>query len=129
MEEIGRIRESQVPLDAKKQLAKRIVADFHSAEEAERVASTWGGLPPLETLDRSEVTDSRLNRALAQARLVSSVTEADKIIKANGVSIFTVPAGEEVNVTGPAQKLAAGDYVVRVGKKYKHLFLPLNAPQ
>jgi tyrosyl-tRNA synthetase len=129
MEEIGRIRESQLPLDAKKQLAKRIVTDFHSAEEAERVASTWGGLPPLETLDRSEVTDSRLNRALAQARLVSSVTEADKIIKANGVSIFAVPAGEEVNVTGPAQKLAAGDYVVRVGKKYKHLFLPLNAPQ
>jgi tyrosyl-tRNA synthetase len=129
MEEIGRIREAQVPLDSKKQLAKRIVTDFHTAEEAERVASTWGGLPPLEALDRFEVTDSRLNRALAQARLVSSVTEADKIIKANGVSIFTVPAGEEVNVTGPAQKLAAGDYVVRVGKKYKHLFLPLNAPQ
>ena len=35
-----------------------------------------------------EVTDGRLNRALMQARFVSSVTEADKIIKSNSVSVF-----------------------------------------
>jgi tyrosyl-tRNA synthetase len=129
MEEIGGIRESHSPLDAKKHLAKRIVTDFHTAEDADRVAAAWGGLPPLETLDRFEVTDGRLNRALTQARFVSSVTEADKIIKSNSVSIFAVPSADEVAVTSPAQKLAAGDYIVRVGKKYKHLFVQAHAPQ
>ncbi|HYP04860.1 MAG TPA: tyrosine--tRNA ligase, partial [Bryobacteraceae bacterium] len=53
--EIAAIRESQSPLDAKKKLAKRIVTDFHSSDEADRVASSWGGLPPIETLDHFEV--------------------------------------------------------------------------
>ena len=95
---------TQNPLDAKKQLAKRIVADFHSAEEAERVASSWGGLPPVETLDHFTVTDARMNRVLVQARFVSSVTEADKIIKSNGVSVNAVASGDEIAVTGPAHK-------------------------
>ena len=122
LEEIGRLR-MQNPLEAKKQLAVRIVTDFHSAEEAERVASSWGGLPPVETLDHHSVTDARINRALVQARFVSSVTEADKIIKSNGVSVNAVASGVEIAVTGPAQKLEPGDYIVRVGKKYKHVSL------
>ena len=51
MEEIASIRNSQTVLDAKKDLAKRIVKDFHSAAEADRVSSSWGGLPPVESLD------------------------------------------------------------------------------
>ena len=122
LDEIGHLR-TQNPLDAKKQLAIRIVKDFHSAEEAERVASSWGGLPPVETLDHHTVTDARINRALVQARFVSSVTEADKIIKSNGVSVNAVASGVEIAVTGPAQKLEPGQYIVRVGKKYKHVSL------
>ena len=44
-------------------------------------SSSWGGLPPVESLDHLLGTDSRLNRLLVQARFVNSVTEADKIIK------------------------------------------------
>lgn len=121
LEEIREIRSSQNPLDAKKSLAKRIVTDFHSSEEAERVSSAWGGLPPVETLDHFPVTDARLNRMLVQARFVSSVTEADKIIKSHGVSINTVASGDEIPVSGPAQKIEPGNYIVRVGKKYKHI--------
>jgi tyrosyl-tRNA synthetase len=121
LEELGHIRGTQNPLDAKKHLAKRIVADFHSTEEAERVSSAWGGLPPVETLDHFPITDSRLNRMLVQARFVSSVTEADKIIKSHGVSVNAVASGDEVPVSGPAHKLEPGDYIVRVGKKYKHV--------
>ncbi|HYI93400.1 MAG TPA: tyrosine--tRNA ligase [Bryobacteraceae bacterium] len=120
LDEIGHLR-TQSPLEAKKQLAMRIVKDFHSTEEAERVASSWGGLPPVETLDHHTVTDARINRALVQARFVSSVTEADKIIKSNGVSVNAVASGAEIAVTGPAQKLGPGHYIVRVGKKYKHV--------
>jgi tyrosyl-tRNA synthetase len=122
VEDIEKLR-SENPLDAKKQLAKRIVTDFHSSAEAERVASAWGGLPPVETLDHFTVTDARINRALVQSHFVSSVTEADKIIKSNGVSVNAVASGDEIAVTGPAQKLEPGHYIVRVGKKYKHISL------
>jgi tyrosyl-tRNA synthetase len=121
LDEVFQIRSTQNPLDAKKNLAKRIVTDFHSAGEAEQVASAWGGLPPVETLDHFAVTDPRINRLLVQARFVSSVTEADKIIKSNGVSVNTVPSGAEIAVAGPAHKLEPGEYVIRVGKKYKHV--------
>jgi tyrosyl-tRNA synthetase len=121
LEAISAMRETANPLDAKKDLAKRIVADFHSHEEAERVAAAWGGLPPVETLDHFQVTDSRVNRLLVQARFVASVTEADKIIKANGVSVSSAGSSAEVPVSGPAQKLEPGEYIVRVGKKYKHV--------
>jgi tyrosyl-tRNA synthetase len=129
LEEIAQIQSAQNPLDAKKDLARRIVKDFHSAEEAEQVASAWGGLPPVETLDHFSITDPRINRALVQARFVSSVTEADKIIKAHGVSVNIVKSGEEVRVTGPAHKLESGDYIIRVGKKYKHVSFVINAAE
>jgi tyrosyl-tRNA synthetase len=127
VDEIAELRRSESVLDAKKQLAKRIVTDFHSSDEADRVASAWGGLPPIETLDRFEVTDPRLNRALTQAKFVSSVTEADKIIKSNSVAVHHAESGDEIPVSGPAQKIEAGAYIIRVGKKYK--YVQVNAAQ
>jgi tyrosyl-tRNA synthetase len=121
MEEIERMRSTMNPIDAKKDLAKRIVTDFHSAEEAERVAASWGELPAIDTLEHVSVTDSRLNRLLTQARFAPSVTEADKLIKGNGVAVFAVPANSELPVTSPAHRLDAGEYIVRVGKRYKHV--------
>jgi tyrosyl-tRNA synthetase len=109
------------PITAKQNLAKRIVSDFHSAAEAERVASSWGSTPPVETLDHFTVADGRINRMLVQAKFVNSVTEADKLIKANSVAVFTVSGGDEIGVTAPAQRFDAGEYIVRVGKKYKHV--------
>jgi tyrosyl-tRNA synthetase len=119
--EIEEIKAQGNPLDAKKQLARRIVSDFHSAEEAERIASAWGGLPPLESLEHYAATDARMNRVLVQAKFVSSNTEADKIIKANGVAVYAVLSGDESAVSSPSQKLSPGEYIVRVGKKYKHV--------
>jgi hypothetical protein len=49
------------------------------------------------------------------------VTEADKLVKANSVAVFRVPSGEEVAIGGPAHKLDSGGYIVRVGKKYRHV--------
>jgi tyrosyl-tRNA synthetase len=120
--EIDAMRETVDPLTAKKDLARKIVSEFHSRDEAERVAEAWGGLPPVQTLEHFAVADARLNRALVQARFCNSVTEADKMIKAgSSVSVFGVPAGSEVPVTSPAQRLDSGEYIVRVGKKYKHV--------
>ncbi|MDX2149673.1 MAG: tyrosine--tRNA ligase [Bryobacteraceae bacterium] len=120
MDEIGRMRSTADAVAAKKDLARRIVTDFHSAEEAERVAAAWGGLPPVETLERHEVSDARLNRILVQAKFVPSVTEADKFLKtSNTVEVFVAGSGETVTVGGPSHKLSLGEYIIRVGKRHK----------
>ena len=119
MAEIERMKATGDPQVFKKELAKRIVTDFHGAAEAEQVAAAWGGIPAFETLDHCRVRDQRLNQILKQAEFVKSVTEADKMIKAGSVGVFTQPAGSEVAVTGPGQKLAPGKYIIRVGKRYK----------
>lgn len=122
VEEISAMRAGTDPLSAKKDLAKRIVADFHSAEEAARVADAWGGLPPVETLDHHTAADSRLNRVLLQARFAPSVTESDKLIKTpNTVAVFRVSDGLEIPLSGPAHRLDPGAYIVRVGRKYRHV--------
>jgi tyrosyl-tRNA synthetase len=121
LEEISQIRTTKDALTAKLELAKRIVAEFHSSSEAEQVASNWGGIPAVETLDHFISSDSRINRILLQAHFVNSVTEADKAIKANSVAVFSASGKDEFAVAGPAHRLEAGDYIVRVGKKYKHV--------
>jgi tyrosyl-tRNA synthetase len=124
-EEIAAIRSAMDPLTAKRNLAKRIVSDFHSPEEADHVSASWGGLPPVETLDHHSAADSRLNRVLMQARFVPSVTEADKLIKVpNTVAVYRVGTTGEIPFAGPAHRLDAGDYIVRVGKKYRHVTVP-----
>jgi tyrosyl-tRNA synthetase len=121
-DEIDRIRTTRDPLTAKRELAQRIVADFHSPGEGERVAAAWGSAPPVETLDHFAVSDPRLNRVLVQARFVSSVTEADKLIKApNSIALTRVGDAGEVVFSSPAHRLEPGEYIVRVGKKYKHV--------
>jgi tyrosyl-tRNA synthetase len=121
MEEIAQMRASMDPLAAKRDLAMRIVAEFHSRTDAERVAAAWGGLPPIETLERCSAADPRLNRVLVQARIVSSVTEADKLIKAGSVEVYLLPGEEPIALGGPSHRLDAGEYIVRAGKKYKHV--------
>jgi tyrosyl-tRNA synthetase len=121
LNEIEKMKMSLDPLAAKKDLAKRIVSEFHSPGEAERVAASWGGLPPVETLEHHTPSDARLNRVLNQARFVASVSEADKMIKAGSVEVFALPSEDDVPFTGPAHRLTPGEYIVRVGRKLKHV--------
>ena len=107
------------PQRYKKELATRIVTDFHGAAEAATVEGAWGGWPTYETLEQFTAADTRLNRVLVSARLSASVTEADKLIKTNSVGLRTHPANTDVPITGPTQKLDPGNYTVRVGKRYK----------
>jgi tyrosyl-tRNA synthetase len=124
MQEIEQMRAAMDPRAAKKDLAKRIVTEFHSAADAERVLSAWGGLPPVETLEHHRASDSRINRILQQAKFVNSVTEADKMIKTAGtVQAFLVPSQQEVALSGPAHKLQPGEYIIRAGKKLKHVVI------
>lgn len=122
VDEIARMRAGMDALAGKRDLARRIVAEFHSSEEADRVAGSWGKLPPAESLEHCTATDPRLNRVLVQAKFAPSVTEADKLIKAGGsVAAFVAERHDEVALGGPTHRLAAGSYVIRVGKKFRHV--------
>ena len=104
------------PKDAKVALAKEITTRFHSAaaaQEAEQdfINRSKGGVP-------DEIPDVLLSGAplgigalLKQAQLAPSTSEANRLIDGNGVRV------DGSVVTDKGLKLAAGTYVVQVGKR------------
>ncbi len=107
------------PLTSKKDLAYRIVKDFHGEDAAARVAEGWGSVPLPE--NHAEASDARINRILVAAGLAQSVGDADRLIKSGAVK-----AGNSVtleSVTNPAQRMEPGEFVVRVGKRYRWIRL------
>ena len=107
------------PITSKKDLAWRIVKDFHGEDTAARVVENWGSIPEPE--NQAEAIDPRINRILVAAGLAQSIGDADRLIKSGAVK-----AGNSVTlelVTNPAQRMDAGEFVVRVGKRYRWIRL------
>jgi len=105
---------------AKKDLAVRIIADFHPRDAALKVAESWGGLPDPAMLEGFQSVDLRINRIVAIGKLAPSVTEADKLIKSGSVEVFQLPDNLPVAISGPAHKIEPGHhYLLRVGRKWK----------
>jgi len=104
------------PKDAKVALAKEITARFHSAAAADAAEQDFihrskGGVP-------DEIPEVALSGAplgigalLKQANLAPSTSEANRLIEGGGVRVD----GSVVSDKG--LKLAAGTYVVQVGKR------------
>ena len=104
------------PKDAKVALAKEITARFHSSAAADAAEQDFmnrskGGVP-------DEIADVALSGAplgigalLKQANLAPSTSEANRLIDGGGVRVD----GSVVSDRG--LKLAAGSYVVQVGKR------------
>lgn len=104
------------PKDAKVQLAKEITTRFHSAAAAEAAEADFnnrakGGVP--DEIDEVSLSGAPLGIAalLKQAGLAPSGSEATRLIEGNGVRVD----GSVVSDKG--LKLAAGTYVVQVGKR------------
>ncbi|WP_417903581.1 tyrosine--tRNA ligase [Caldimonas brevitalea] len=104
------------PRDAKVMLAQEIVARFHDTRAAEEALVDFnnrakGGIPD----DIPEVTLSGaplgIGALLKQAGLVPSSSEAMRMIEQGGVKI------DGATVSDKALKLAAGSFVVQVGKR------------
>lgn len=112
------------PLTSKKDLAKRIVTDFHGAEAAEKVSSNWGGVPPPE--NHAVATDGKIGRVIVAAGLAASTGAADQLIKSGAVKVGNEQSLE--TVTNPGLRLEPGEFVLRVGKKYRWVRLE-PAPQ
>ncbi len=104
------------PKDAKVALAKEITARFHSSDAADAAEQDFhnrskGGVPD----DIAEVQLSGaplgMGALLKQAGLAPSTSEANRLIDGGGVRV------EGSVVSDKGLKLAAGSYVVQVGKR------------
>jgi tyrosyl-tRNA synthetase len=110
------------PMPVKKDLAGRIVADFHSAAEARQAAEDFSrevqqhGVPAdIETAANPSFTGSGTNvpKMLVAVGLVSSRTEAERLLKAGAIEIDGQRWSELIH---PGQA-----FVVRAGKKWKKI--------
>ena len=104
------------PRECKVALAQEIVTRFHSAADAEKALEDFnhrarGGVPddiPALTLEGAPLGIAQL---LKQANLVPSTSEANRNIEQGGVKIDGSVVGDK------STKVAAGTYVVQVGKR------------
>ncbi len=120
MANIERMRREAHPMQAKKDLAARVVRDFHSPEAATQAAEDWakqfqkGGVPEeVEQVDVAE-TSMRIDKLLARAGLADSGTDAVRKLKQGAVKV------NGTAITDPTTKLdLAGEVVVQVGRKIK----------
>jgi tyrosyl-tRNA synthetase len=114
--EIAEVKQRE-PMQVKKDLAARIVTDFHSAADAHQAAEDFArevqqGAEP-EDIDEVVLNGpNRLAQVLVSVKLASSRTEAERLIKAGAVEIN----GERS--TNPGSALPSGNNTARVGKKW-----------
>src|SRR5271154_4913255 len=128
--EIEKMKSESHPMEAKKDLARRIVTDFHSADAAAKAAEDWAkqfqkdAVPEdVDVVDvkRADVEVSgtgriKLDKLLAVIGLADSVSDAGRKLKQNAVRVN----GEVI--TDPTFACEIGkDLTLRVGKKIKRV--------
>ncbi len=104
------------PRDAKVSLAKEITARFHGAAAAEGGEADFnlrarGGIPDEIEVVALHGAPMGIGTVLKQARLAPSTSEAMRLIEGGGVRV------EGAVVSDRSLKLAAGTFVVQVGKR------------
>ncbi|MFB3814754.1 MAG: tyrosine--tRNA ligase [Terriglobales bacterium] len=135
MDEISRMRAAVAggslhPMQAKKELAARIVTDFHGAGAARQAAEDWARQfqkrEAPETLERvvvkydevaarsSDGTAIKLDKLLARAGLADSATDAQRKIKAKAVKVEDEVKSDPVLVLQVPAELT-----IRVGRLMK----------
>src|SRR5439155_4902658 len=137
MAEIERMQRETHPMQAKKDLAARIVKDFHSPDAAAKAADDWAkqfqkdeapesveeaAIPAAAVLAEAGASNGsravRLDKLLKEAGLASSRTEAERKIKEGAVTIDGKAAA------GPVVDVSASDsFLVRIGKRVKRVRL------
>ncbi len=143
MSEIERMKREAHPMQAKKDLAARIVKDFHSADAASQAADDWAkqfqkneapdaveeasvatsavlaeGKEGDNTVASNGSNTIRVDKLLKEAGLAASRTEAERKIKEGAVTIN----GDVVST--PIMNVSAnGGILVRVGKRVKRVYL------
>ncbi len=123
--EIAQLKAQMHPMQAKKDLARRIVADFHSPEASEKAAEEFRRVVqekevpeeiptvPLPNGARSAGV-VRMDKLLPQIGLADSVSDATRKIKAGAVEVN----GARHRDLGLKLEGAAGQLLIQVGKKW-----------
>jgi tyrosyl-tRNA synthetase len=121
------------PMQAKMELGRMIVTDFHSPEAAKFTRVVRQGEVPADVVDKSVPEDViaaktpgpegvtlvvRVDRLLARIGLADSASEAGRKRNEGAVSI------NEVRVKDPTYSLQSGKHIIRVGKKWASVTVP-----
>lgn len=110
------------PKQAKTELAKLIIRDFHSSEEANRAEEEFNrifqqGLVP-DNIEEKQLEARpermRLSKLIAQLGLASSVAEANRLIEQEAVSLNDQKVS---NVKADLDLSQPGTFVLKVGKR------------
>ena len=99
------------PNGAKKRLAWLMTERFASREAADDTLAWWNAGRPPRNLETATVEAGPLYAVLTAAGLADSNGDARRKIQQGGVSI------DDQKKTTPGELIAAGSYLVRVGKK------------
>jgi tyrosyl-tRNA synthetase len=128
--DIEKMKRESHPMEAKKELGKRIVTDFHSAEAAAKAGEDWAKQFQKDELPENieevtiEVAETRvrLDKLLARAGLAESVSDAVRKIKQNAVRVNGEVKTDPVTSLDIAQPLT-----LQVGRKVKKVNIRLAA--
>ena len=134
--EIENMKREAHPMQAKKELARRIVADFHSSEAAAKAGNDWAKQFQKDEvpadIKRTEVQSDglkglrlqdgrwpiRLDKLLARCGLADSVSDASRKIKQKAVSLDGITETRlEVPLPLPTE------LVIRVGRRIKQVVI------
>ncbi len=125
--EIEKMKAESHPMEAKKDLARRIVTDFHSAEAAAKAAEDWAKqfqkdeVPEdVEEVEASvEVTQDgrvRLDKLLAKEGLAESVSDAVRKLKQKAVKV-----NGELQTDSAVSLDLSQPIVLQVGRKIRRI--------
>ena len=132
--DIAKMKSDTHPMQAKKELARRIVADFHSAEDGTKAAEDWAKqfqkdqvpedveevlVPIVEiggSVDDQGRAGVRLDRLIVKCGLAESSTDAGRKLKQGSVRLESAVQKEpRIVLTGPSPVRLA----LRVGKQLR----------
>jgi tyrosyl-tRNA synthetase len=132
--EIEKLKSEAHPMEAKKDLARRIVTDFHSADAGAKAGEDWA-----KQFQKHEVPEDveeisvrfadvatkegdgiRADRLLVQSGLAISASEANRKIKENAVRVNGEPFSGTVIKIAPDAAVHAS-LTVQLGRKIKRI--------
>jgi tyrosyl-tRNA synthetase len=127
--EIEKMKRESHPMDAKKDLARRIVTDFHSPEAATKAAEDWAKQFQKHEIpgDVEEVTVElaenrvRLDKLLALVGLADSVSDAARKVKQKAVKVNGELKTDPVTYLDVKEQIT-----LQVGRKIKRVRVKLD---
>jgi tyrosyl-tRNA synthetase len=122
--DIEKMKRESHPMTAKKELARRIVADFHSAEAASKAAEDWAKQfqkdEAPENVEEVEIDASesrlRIDKLLSRAGLAGSVSDAGRMVKQGAVRVNGEVVSDPTKIVDISAKPT-----LQVGRKIKRV--------